>query len=96
MTVSYDEYFKELTAFCKKHNAKAECKVETGPMTDNRYYKNYMYSDGHNWSEVTELVIETVKVEVHGIVVTTEVSFWKTEYYSSENGASKYFYEWVK
>lgn len=91
MTVTYDQYLKELQAFCKKHNKKAECKVETSPMINNSYHKNYMWSDGANWTECSFIVRELAECEIHGIKFSTPVDLWKTEYYSTES-PSKYFY----
>ena len=91
MTVSYTEYNKELMAFVQKHNKKAECKIETSPMENNIYYKNYYWSDGAAWSERTELVSETVEIEKHGLTFKAEIECWKTEFWSTESG-SKYFY----
>ena len=92
MTVTYDEYLKELNAFCVKHNKKAECKVATSAMIENCYHKDYMWSDGHNWTEITTLVMETAHVEVHGVTVSVEVLFYRTEFFSTEDSRSKYLY----
>ena len=92
MTVTYKDYLKELAEFAAKHNANGELKVYTSPMVNNRYHKDYCWSHGANFSEITELVTEEVEVEVHGLKVKVNVEFWKTEYWSTEAG-SKYFYQ---
>ena len=92
MTVTYKEYEEEKMEFIKKHNAKSDCKVETSPMVNNRYHKEYMWEDGACWCELSELVSEIAEVVVHGITVKTSVDLWRTEFWSTESG-SKYFYE---
>lgn len=91
MTVTYEQYNKELAKFAQKHNAKAECKIYTSPMENNRYHKEYCWEDGANWCEVTELITETIEVEAHGLTFKCEVEMWRTEYWSTEAG-SKYYY----
>lgn len=96
MTVTYGDYLKELKAFSQKHNKKAELKIYTSPMVDNSYHKEYCWSDGANFYEITNLIEETVPVEVeaHGMKFTSNVTvkYWRTEYWSTE-APSKYFYE---
>lgn len=92
MTVTYTEYMNDLKAFSQKHNKKAELKIYTSPMENNRYHKNYCWSDGHEFCEVTELITEQVEIEVHGIKMNVSVEMWRTEYWSTE-APSKYFYE---
>ena len=93
MTVTYREYENQKIAFAKKHNRKAECKVYTSPMENNRYHKEYCWSDGHQWCEVIELVTETVEAEAHGINFNVEVELYRTEFWSTEDSRSKYLYE---
>lgn len=92
MTVTTDEYNREKMDFIRKHNENAECKVFTSPMENNRYHKEYCWSNGAAWMEVTELVTEEKEVEAHGLTFKVEVEMWKTEFWSTERG-SKYVYE---
>ena len=91
MAATFREYDKKYTDFCLKHNAKAECKVFTSPMVDNRYHKEICWDDGAMWCEITELVTESVNIQVHGINVDVDVQLWKTEYWSTES-KSEYYY----
>lgn len=92
MTVTYAEYMSDLKAFSQKHNKKAELKIFTSPMVNNRYHKEYCWSDGAEFCEINELVTEMVEAEAHGIKVRVPVEFWRTEFWSTEQG-SKYYYE---
>ena len=92
MTATFKEYMADKEAFAKKHNKKAECKVFTSPMENNRYHKEMCWSDGHMWCEVTEMITEDVEAEAHGIKVTVPVTLWRTEVWSTEQ-PSKYMYE---
>lgn len=93
MTVNFEEYQKDLKRFCKKHNQNGECKIETSPMINNCYHKNYIYDDGSNFTEINEIVVEEVEVKVHGIFIKVDVQLWRTEYYSTDDSKSKYFYQ---
>lgn len=96
-TVTFAEYDKEYTAFAIKHNKKAERREYT-QMTNGIIRKTVCWSDGATWWEITETNFsETVEVEVeaHGIKAKASIPIpmRKTEYWSTESGASKYFYE---
>lgn len=91
MTVTYEQYNKELAAFAAKHNKKAECRIYTSPIENDRYHKEYCWEDGANWYEITERITEETEIEMHGMKFKVEVEFWKTEFWSTESG-SKYYY----
>lgn len=92
MTTTYAEFDKEYTAFAIKHNRKAERKEYTN-MTDGIIRKVICWSDGATWYEVTETEYsEEAEVEVHGVKVKVNVPLRKTEYWSTEDSKSKYFY----
>lgn len=93
MTTTFAEFDKEYTAFARKHNAKAERKEYT-QMGNGVIRKMVCWSDGATWWEVTETEhAEDVEIEVHGVKMTVTVPMRKTEYWSTENGKSKHFYE---
>lgn len=94
MTVTtFAEFDKEYTAFAKKHNAKAERYEETR-MTNGVIHKIVSWSDGATWWEITETEYsEDVEVEVRNVKVKVNVPLRKTEYWNTETGHSKYFYE---
>ncbi len=93
MKSTYEEYMNEKVAFAQKHNKKADCRVYTSPMVNNRYHKEYCWDDGHEWCEVTELIQEKVEVTAHGIKFEVPVDFWRTEFWSTENSISKFLFE---
>lgn len=93
MKSTYDEYMNEKVAFVQKHNKKAECRVYTSPMENNRYHKEYCWDDGHEWDEITELIQEDVDVVAHGLTFKVSVNFWRTEFWSTENSISKFLFE---
>lgn len=92
MTVTYREYEAEKTLFIQKHNKKSDCKVDTSPMVDNVYHKEYCWEHGAAWYERTERVTEIVEFEKYGLKFRTEIEYWKTEFWSTESG-SKYIIE---
>lgn len=92
-TVTFAEFDKEYTAFAIKHNRKAERREYTD-LVDGLIRKMVCWSDGATWWEITETnYSEEVEIEVHGIKVTVNVPLRKTEYWSTEDSESKYFYE---
>ena len=93
MTTTFAEFDKEYTAFAKKHNAKAERREYTS-FEHGIIRKMICWSDGATWWEVTETEYsENVEIETHGIKVNVNVPLRKTEYWNTESGGSKYFYE---
>lgn len=89
---TYEQYMEELTKFSQKHNNKSELTIFTSPMVDNKYHKDYSWTDGANFYEENELITEMVDVTIHGITIKVAVEFWRTEYWSSEDSSSKYYY----
>lgn len=89
--VSYREYNEEFINFVQKHNAKGDLKIYTSNMENNRYHKEYCWSHGANWYEVTELITETKEVESHGLTFKVNVQMWRTEYWSTEFGSRVYY-----
>lgn len=81
--------------FCLKHNKKGECRIETSPFLNGAYHKNYMYSDGATFTEINEYVYETITFVKHGIKFETEIQFFRTEYWSTDDSKSKFVYEKV-
>ena len=92
-TVSFGEYLKEMQEFAAKHNENGGVKSYTSPMENDRYHKEICWEDGAAWYEVTEKIWETVPVEVHGIKTTTYISLWRTEFWNTDNGQSRYCYQ---
>lgn len=96
-TTTYAEYDKEYTAFAIKHNKTAERK-EYSNIWGDTIRKMICWTDGATWWEITDTDrVEEVEVEteIHGIKVTVkqDVHFRRTEYWSTENSRSRFFYE---
>lgn len=84
----YNETFME---FFKNHK-ESDFKIETSPMVDNVYYKHYIFDDGAIWYERTDYVVEKATAECKGIQFTVDVKLQRTEYFSSDDAKSRYFY----
>lgn len=94
-TVNFKEYQKDLVNFCTKHNEKADCIIYTSPMVNNSWHKEYCYSDGSTFYEINEIIEEKVEIEIHGIKANVTVKLYRTEYWSTDNSQSKFYYEKV-
>lgn len=77
--------------FMARHNC--NLMVYTSPMIENTYHKEYSFEDGAQWNEIMELVEEVVEVEVHSMMMKVVVKLWKTEYFSTDDSKSRYYYE---
>lgn len=89
-------YWNDKRDFFEKHKA-ADWKVYTSGMVNNSYHKEYFFTDGAAFWEVNQIVTETVKTAgtLHGITVEaeTDITFFKTEYWTTEDACSRYYYE---
>lgn len=93
MTVTYNEYLQDLADFARRHlqGEDDDMKVYTSHMGNDRYTKEYCFTDGHQFSEVNERITDIVDIEYHGIKIPAKIEVWRTEYWSTEQG-SKYTY----
>ena len=92
-TTTFADFDREYTAFAIKHNKKAE-RFEETRMDNGVIHKIVSWSDGATWWEITETEYsEEVEIEVRGVKVKVNVPLRKTEYWSTESGKSKYFFE---
>ena len=90
--VSYKEWNDEKIKFMEKHNF--DYTVETSSMNEyGEYHKVYVFEDGANWYENMRPVWEKATVEVKRVPCTVEIKLLETEFYSSEDAQSKYYYE---
>lgn len=92
MKITMKQYSDSKAAFYRKHSDERGYR-EFSELEGERNYKEVYFPDCHVWHEVTEPVIETVEVEVHGIKVKTQVKLYRTEIWDTENSASRYLYE---
>lgn len=58
-----------------------------------RYYKLYNFEDGAIWFENMCPIFESFKVEVKKLEIEVEVKLLRTEFYSTEDSKSKFYYE---
>ena len=92
-TVSFGDYLKEMQKFAAKHNENGGVKSYTSPLENVRYHKEIRWEDGAAWYEVTERIWETVPIEVHGIKMVRYIEMWRTEFWNTDNGQSRFFYQ---
>lgn len=92
MTVTNNkEYEYEKYGFLRKHELKD---VITSQMDEyGVYHKEYICEDGAIWYEVMSPVYEKDTVEIKRVQVEVEVKMLRTEYWSSDNAESKFYYE---
>ena len=94
--VTYKEYSDDLASFIKKHSKKYDLKVYTSPLQNGEYHKNYVFENGAEFTEINEMnYYEVVTIMVHNIPVDVKVNMIKHEYWSTDDSASKYWYEKV-
>ena len=93
MTISnYDEYMADKKAFFNKYNNDFE--VQTSQMDSyGSYSKTYIFSDNAIWYEVMTPTYEQATVEIKKVMVKVEVKMLRTEYFSTDDAHSKYYYE---
>lgn len=92
MTVTDVRYRYEREMFFRKHNCDFE--VQTSQMDEyGMYHKEYIFADGAIWYEVMspEYVKEEVNIKL--CKVTVEVKMFRTEFWSSDDSVSKFYYE---
>lgn len=93
VVVNSKQYEDEKLKFLKRH--KNRYQLYTSPMDANgQYNKIYATEDGGQWCEVMVPVVEEVEVEIHGCkICTVSAKFMRTEFWSTDNANSKYYYE---
>ena len=92
MTVTDVRYRYERDMFFKKH--KNDFEVQTSPMDEcGVYHKEYVFTDGAIWYEVMSPEYVKQEVEIKLCKVTVEVKMFRTEFWSSDDSVSKFYYE---
>lgn len=89
--VKYDEYRSEKKRFFSKHNNDFQC--ETQGSSAEYYRKTYVFGDGSTWYEVMNRISKPVNVEVNLTNITVNIDLLQTEYWNSDEGESKFYYE---
>jgi len=89
--VKYNEYNDIKTKFFNKHNHDYK-KIESG--TSAEYYrKTYAFKDGAVWYEVMTKEEVPAEAEAYGIKVPVLCELLRTEFWSSENADSCFYFE---
>ena len=92
MTVTYKEYNEMKKNFFAKH--KFDFRTDTSSLDEyDRYHKEYIFSDGAMWYEVMSPEWEEAEVEVRYVKVKVSVKLFRTEFWSSDNAESNYYYD---
>ena len=91
-TVNYQEYTTLKDAFFKKHNY--DFRIEISPMDEyGHYHKDYVFDDCAVWYEDMCPTFEQATVEIKKVNVNVEVKMLRTEFYSTDDATSHYYYE---
>lgn len=91
MLVTSHEYEEDKKLFFRKHKNNFEC--ETQGSSAEYYRKTYTFKDGAVWYEVmTKEEVEDT-VEIYKCNVKVKADMFKTEYWNTDDAASKIFYE---
>lgn len=91
MIVTYQEYNDEKQAFFRKH--KNDYELETQGGSAEYYRKTYAFKDKAVWYEVMMKQTVSERVEVYKCNVNVELDMLQTEYWSSDDSKSKFYYE---
>lgn len=90
--MTYHEYSLEKRGFFERHDY--DYQVETSPMDERGvYHKEYVFKDGAIWYErmSPEWVRQTI--EVKRAKVDVDIKMFCTEFWDTDNAASRYYYE---
>lgn len=91
MLVNYNTYNEEKKAFFKKHH---NLNCETSSMDCfGRTHKMYIFEDGSKWYEIISPEHISQEVKIKTCKITVEVKRLKTEFWSTDDSFSKYYYE---
>ena len=92
MTVKYAEYNAEKMEFFNNH--KNDFKCDTSSMDQyGRYWKTYVFEDGAIWYEALSTEYIQQEIEVKCCKVNVEIKMFRTEFWSTDDSKSKYYYE---
>lgn len=93
-TVKFDDYQRELQKFAERHkNESLNPTVYNSMPRDNCFRKDICWEDGAMWCEVTEKIWEHTSVCLHDVDCPVFVAMWRTEYWNSDGGRSKFCYQ---
>ena len=89
--VRSEEYEEMKKSFFRRH--KRDFQIDTRGSFAEKYYKTYVFEDGAIWYEVMMRIYEGAEAEVHGIKIPVEVELTQTEFWSSDDSESRYYFE---
>lgn len=91
---SYEEYTKQKRDFFIKHTCDTDNVEEwNNPSDHGTLMKRFVFGDGACWFECSDRVFETGTVHLHGYEIHRKVEFFRTEFWSTDNSRSQYYYE---
>ena len=89
--VTYNEYNEEKQKFFRKHKNNF---TETTKGNSAEYYSHvYAFADGAVWNEVMTREQCQEEVTIHYCKVKVDVDLFRTEFWSTDDADSKYYYE---
>ena len=91
MTVNYSEYAELKGKFFRKHDNDYE--LQQGGTSAEYYHKEYVFKDGAIWYEVMTKTYEVETIEIKYCKCEVSVAMLRTEFWSSDNAESNYYYE---
>lgn len=89
--VNTQEYNDIKKLFFRKHNNDFQC--ETEGSSAEYYRKTYIFEDHSIWYEVMQKKTIIAQAKYYNIEFPTEVEVMETEFWSTDNSESKYYYE---
>lgn len=89
--VTYNEYEEMKKKFFCKHNNDFQC--DTQGNSAEYYHKSYVFEDGAVWHEVMQKIYKNAEADVYGFKIPVEVELMQTEFWSSDDAESRYYFE---
>ena len=89
---NYECYDDAKRLFFKMH--RNNFRTETSAMDElGGWHKEYLFEDGAVWYEVYTPVTEQAEAQIHGMSFKVDVKLLKTEFWSTDDSKSNYYYE---
>lgn len=90
--MTYKEFDEIKRRFFKKHHN--DFGTYTSPMNSyGEYHKDYIFTDGAQWTETMRPVFRDVPITVENVGITVNVKLLETEAWNTEDSRSIYYYE---
>ena len=92
MVVDNKTYLNDKNNFFKKHNYDFICETSSMDKYGN-YSKTYSFADNSKWFELMSIEYCKEVVEVKKCKMEIEVKMFRTEFFNTDSGYSKIYYE---